>query len=73
MNTNDTQFDSQKFPIERKPSDNAKREKAIERAIVIGTLLILALVAVVFYWKFATIDQATEGYSTLGIQTLTHY
>jgi hypothetical protein len=45
----------------------------LERAIVIGALLILALAAAVFCWKFATVGKATDGGPTLEIQTPTYY
>ena len=49
------------------------RERNLERAIVIGAVLIVTLVAVVFYWKSAALGNATDGYSNLRILTLTHY
>ena len=67
MNTNCNRDDSHK----KTAADN--REKHLERAIVIGSVLVLALVAVVFYLKFAALGNATDGYSNLGIQTQTHY
>ncbi len=75
MNTNCTKCDSHQFPEERKSASNdaEKREKNLERAIVIGAVLILALVAVVFYWKLAALGNASDSYSNLGIQTPTHY
>lgn len=67
MNTNWNKYDSHKKTM----ADD--REKKLERAIVIGAVLILVLVAVVFYLKFAALGNATDGYSNLGMQTPTHY
>jgi preprotein translocase subunit SecF len=57
----------------RKQTAAEDRERNLERAIIIGALLIIVLVAVVFYWKFAALGNATGGSSDLGIQTITHY
>ncbi len=73
MNTNSTKFDSRRFPIERKPADSDKKEQTIERAIVIGAVLILILVAVVYYVRFADPSQPTDGYSTSTLQPITRY
>jgi hypothetical protein len=67
MNRNWNPYDSRK----QTPADD--RERRLDRAIVIGALLILALAAGVFCWKFATLGKATDGCSTLGIQTPTHH
>lgn len=67
MNTNWNTYDS------RKQTAADDRERNLERAIVIGAVLIVALVAVVFCWKFATLGNAADGHSTLGIQTPIHY
>ena len=54
-------------------NDADTREKNLERAIVIGAVLILALVAVVFYLKFAPLGNATDDSSNLGIKLITDY
>jgi hypothetical protein len=60
---------------EQKPADNdgGTREKNLERAIVIGAVLIFALAAVGFYMKFAPLGDATGDYSNSGIKTTTHH
>jgi hypothetical protein len=67
MNRNWNNYDSR----EQTAADD--RERNLERAIVIGALLILALAAAVFCWKFATVGKATDGGPTLEIQTPTYY
>jgi hypothetical protein len=67
MNTNWNQYD-----LARQAAAD-DREKNLDRAIVIGAVLILALVAVVFYLKFAAPDNANDGYSTPTIQSITRY
>jgi hypothetical protein len=54
-------------------NDTETSEKNLERAIVIGAVLIFVLAAVVFYMKFAPLGDANDGSSNLGIQTITHY
>ncbi len=74
MNTNCSKCDLHRFPEKRKPASNdaEKKEKNLERAIVIGALLILALVAVVFYLKFAALGLAANS-PTLEIQSIARY
>jgi len=66
MNTNQPKF-------ERQPADNDKREKNIERAMVIGAVLILLLVALVYYVRFADPGQLTDGHSISTLQPITRY
>jgi hypothetical protein len=49
-----------------------KKQKNLERAIVIGTVLILVLVAAVFYWKFTAQGNAA-GDPNLEISMPIHY
>lgn len=53
--------------------DGDTRETNLEHAIVIGAVLILALVTVVFYWKFAALDNATDGTPTSTLQPITRH
>ena len=87
MNTNcnnTKSFCAHKFlaPVKQPPAlpvtfsnadDRANRkEKILRRAIIIGTLLILALVAVVFYLKFAALGLSANS-PTLEIQSIARY
>ena len=50
-----------------------KREKNLERAIVAGAVLILVLVAVVYYLRFVAPGRTNDGDSNLGIKMITDY
>ena len=54
-------------------TDADTREKNLERAIVIGAVLILALVAVVFYFRFVAPGDSAESLPPLEIQAITRY
>ena len=60
---------------EGKPANNGAdtREKNLERAIVAGAVLIMVLVAVVYYLRFVAPGQTNDGPSNLGIEMITHY
>ena len=52
---------------------NAERsERILRRTIIIGSVLIMVLVAVVFYLKFAALGKSDDS-STLQIQSITRY
>jgi hypothetical protein len=53
--------------------DADTRGKNLERAIVIGAVLIFALAAVAFYLKFAPLGDATGNYSNSGIKATTQH
>ena len=54
-------------------NDADTRDKNLERTIVIGAVLILLLVALVYYVRFADPGQPTDGYSTSTLQPITRY
>ena len=74
MNTNCTKCDSRRLSESQKTVNQEanQRPKNLELAIVIGAVLILVLVTVVFYLKFAALRQDTDGSSNSGIKTITH-
>ena len=54
-------------------NDANTREKNLERAIVIGAVLILILVAVVYYFRFVAPGDSADDLPPLEIQTITRY
>ena len=67
MNTNWNIYDS------RKKAAADDRDRKLERAIVVGAVLILVLVAVVYYIRFADPGQPADGYSTSTLQPITRH